>query len=65
MSIDNLLDENRNESINLLDYGCEEHSEITFPSKCIMRCHQTFSDCVSVLASVTNDVVVRVLDLIV
>ena len=30
-----------------------------------MRCHQTFSDCVSVLASVTNDVVVRVLYLIV
>ena len=38
-------------------------SEVLFPSKCIMRCHQTFSDCVSVLASVTNDVVVRVLDL--
>ena len=30
-----------------------------------MRCHQIFSDCVSVLESVTNDVVVRVLDLIV
>ena len=30
-----------------------------------MRSHQTFSDCVSVLASVTNDVVVRVLDLLV
>ena len=38
-------------------------SEVLFPSKCIVRCHQTFSDCVSVLASVTNDVVVRVLDL--
>ena len=43
----------------------EEHSEVLFPSNCIMRCHQTFSDCGSVLASVTNDVVVRVLDLIV
>ena len=30
-----------------------------------MRCHQTFSDYVSVLASVTNDVVVRVVDWIV
>ena len=30
-----------------------------------MRCHQTFSDYVTVLASVTNDVAVRVLDLIV
>ena len=43
-------------SLNSLDYGCEEHSEFLFPSKCIMRCHQTFSDCVSVLVSVTNDV---------
>ena len=61
----NLLEKTRNESLNSLDYGCEEHSEIFSPSKCIMRCHQTFSDCVSVLACVTNDVVIRVLDLIV
>ena len=61
----NLVEENRNKSLNPLGYGCEEHSKVLFPSKCIMRCHQTFSDCVSVLASVTNDVVVRVLNCIV
>ena len=43
--------------------GVSTSSEVLFPSKCIMRCDQTFSDCASVLASVTNDVVVRVLDL--
>ena len=43
-------------SLNFLDYGCEEHSEVLFSSTCITRCHQTFSDCVSVLVSVTNDV---------
>ena len=37
----NLVEEDRNESLNPLDYGCEEHSGALFPSKCIMRCHQT------------------------
>ena len=45
-NVNNLLEENRNESLNPLDYGYEEHEEqVLFPSKCILRCHQTSGKC--------------------